>query len=187
MTPFFGPLGSFFGNGKWTISKPLPYWKITQAGWNRFKCRVYTCRNIGWEYAPGGRRIPVDVDRVTIKFMHLHFIGDNSLDQRFASYLCCWKTGSHRFNDVEGTPYPSNCAIDDPRLPRLGRCGCTACNSCVLEMERKLGEMAEYPCHNCGNTSCFFKELKIWPVSHKVFLKNSSHRHQREDTVLSDR
>jgi hypothetical protein len=160
MTPFFEPLGSLVGNGKWTFSKPLPP-KITQADWNMFKCRVYTCRNIGWEYAPGGRRIPAGDDGVTIKFMHLHFIGDNSLDQGFASCLCCWKTGSCRFDDVEVTPYPSNCTIDDPRLLHLGRCGCTVCNSCVLKMERKLGEMAEYPCPNCGNTSCFFKEIKI--------------------------
>jgi hypothetical protein len=119
MTPFFEPLGLFVVNGKCNFSKPLPR-KIAQADWNMLKCRVYTCRNIGWEYAPGGRRIPAGDDGVPIKFMQLHFIGDNSPDQRFASCLCFWKTRSRRFDDAEVTPYPSNCAIDDPRLPRLG-------------------------------------------------------------------
>ena len=93
------------------------------------------------------------------------------------------KTGLRRFDDVNMTPYPSNCSIDDPRLPPLGRCDCNVCNSCVLAMERKLGEMVEYPCPNCGNGACFFKEIKIWPVSHEVFMKNASCQRQKEETV----
>jgi hypothetical protein len=51
-------------------------------------------------------------------------------------------------------------------------------------MEPKLGEMAEYPCPNCGNGSCFFKEIKIWPVSHGVFMRNASRQRQKEETVV---
>jgi hypothetical protein len=165
------------------FSNPLPR-KITQEDWTRYKCRVYTCCKIRWEYAPGGRRLPDGEDRPKVKFMHLHFIGDDSFDHRFASCLCCWKTGIRKFNDEEVTPYPSNCAIDNPRLPCLGPCGCTVCNSCVLAMECELGVMAEYPCPNCGNSRCFFKEIKIWPVSHGVFMKHASLRHQKEEAVV---
>jgi hypothetical protein len=68
------------------------------------------------KYASGGRRLPVREDGPKVKFMHLHFIGDNSIDHRFASCLCCWKTGVRKFDDAEVTPYPSDCAIDKPRL-----------------------------------------------------------------------
>jgi hypothetical protein len=47
-------------------------------------------------------------------------------------------------------------------------------------MERKLGDLAEYPCPNRGNSYCFFKEIKILPVSHGVFIKEASIICQKE-------
>jgi hypothetical protein len=171
--PYFGAIGSLDGEGKWSHFSPLPR-KMNDSDWTKFKCETYTCRNISWEYAPGGRRHPIGEEELRLKFMKIKFIKGNSLDGRFGSCMCCWKTGIRKFNDAEVTPYPSNCAIDDPRLPRLGMCGCTICNSCVLALERRLGDRTEYPCPYCGNSGCFTKEIKVWPISHEVFMKHFS-------------
>jgi hypothetical protein len=42
-------------------------------------------------------------------------------------------------------------------------------------MERQLGDTKEYPCPHCGNSRCFAKELKIWPISYEVFMKHFFH------------
>ena len=184
-SPLSGPIGSLDRNGKWSFSRPIPK-KMSPAQWAEFNCQVYTCRSIIWEYAPDGRRLSISEEELISNFMKIHFIGDNSLDHRFASCLCCWKTRLRKFNDAEVTPYPSSCAIDDPRLPRLGRCGCTVCNSCILAMEHKLGELAEYPCPNCGNRRCFTKFVKVWSVSHEVVKKHLSNLQQQGQQQFFD-
>jgi hypothetical protein len=161
--PYFEAIGSFDGEGTWSHYSPLPR-KMRDSDLAKFKCQLYTCRNISWEYAPGGRRHPISEEELRWKFMHIKWIEGDSLANKFGSCMCCWKTGLRKSNDAEVTSYPSNCAIDDPRLPRLVKCGCTMCNSCVLEMERQLGDRTEYPCPHCGNSGCFQKEVKIWPI-----------------------
>jgi hypothetical protein len=180
--PKFGPIGAFNPDGRWSfVPRPLPR-ALTQRDWNRFKCRVYTCRIISWEWTPGGIRQPgLSEKELRSEYMRSEFSHDNSLEKRFGSCLCCWKTGLRKFDDAEVTPYPTLCTLDDPRPPRLGRCGCTVCNGCVLAMERQLGDREEYPCPNCGNFACFMKEVKTWPISHEVFMKYATFMREAEE------
>jgi hypothetical protein len=181
-SPLFESFGTYGDDGAYTPRVPLPR-GMTPSEWRHFDCRIYTCRNIIWEYTPGGSRAAESELGSHVNFEHMHMIGDSTYSHRFGSCMSCWKSKARRFDDADITPFPSQVGIDNPNLPRLGRCGCTICNKCVMQLEKRCGDLDAFSCPYCGNLKCFFKEIKIWSIGHEVFMEEANRRRKGSANV----
>jgi hypothetical protein len=172
------PIGWFDVNANF-VMRGIVLAKMTKVDWDLNGCTVYTLRAILWEQTPDWKRIPNAGKGSNFQVEHLHFVGDNEYDHRFGSCMCCFRDSRgpniRVFCDPDITRHPCRVALADPRPAWLGRCGCTICNGCVSEMEKLFKEkkISSFPCPYCGNDNSFFLELKIWPISHRVFLREA--------------
>ena len=172
------PIGDFDDASNFVLRSGRPV-KMTQADWDLNGCTVYTLRAILWEHTPAGERVPNLATGINLKVEHLHFVGDNEYDHRFGSCMCCFRDSSDRtfrvFCDPDITRHPCRVELNDPRPARLGRCGCTICNGCIMALEERFVGTNRpcFPCPYCGADNAFFQELKIWPLSHGVFMREA--------------
>jgi hypothetical protein len=176
ISPKSEPLGDFDKNGNF-VRRRIPPSQMTQDDWDINDCTVYTLRAVIWEHTPKGNRVPNIETGRNFNVEHLHLVGDNEYDHRFGSCMCCFRDACgpeiRVFGDPDITRHPCRVPLKDPRPARLGRCGCTICNGCILALEERfVGRKRKcFPCPYCGDANAFFVELKIWPISHRVFLR----------------